>query len=183
VPYLGRWWPTAPISRTAPGHAPMELGPVRGWPVVPGAGLCFATTLKDTGEVQMASAKQASKRSRRSKAVPVLGAAGLSLSLAGGASASTSGLAADITSQNVTPNHEIFLGEEEISDVSLSTFYVFDKENAATPQVGEQVAYVYWRGCGCRGCRCGGCRCGWRACAGCGGCGGCCRSWGRCRWC
>ena len=31
----------------------------------------------------------------------------------------------------------ITLGEEEISDVSLSTFYVFDKENAATTKVGE----------------------------------------------
>ena len=33
----------------------------------------------------------------------------------------------------VTPNigvdHEITLGEEEISDVTLATFYVFDKEN------------------------------------------------------
>ena len=133
------------------------------------------------GELSMARPKQASKRNRRSKAVPVLGAAGLSLSLAGGASASTSGPAADITPPNVSPNHEIFLGEEEITDVSLSTFYAFDKENTLTPQVGEKVAY--WRGCGCRGCRCGACRCGWRRCWGCGGCGGCCRSWGRCRWC
>ena len=87
----------------------------------------------------MARAKQASKRSRRSKAVPVLGAAGLSLSLASGASASTSGPAADVTPQNTSPNHEIFLGDEEISDVSLSTFYVFDKENAAQPKLGEKV--------------------------------------------
>ena len=127
----------------------------------------------------MARAKQASKRKRRSKAVPVLGAAGLSLSLAGGASASTGGIATDISPQNTSPNHEIFLGEEEISDVSLSTFYVFDKENAATPQVGEKVAW----GCRCGGCRCGGCRCGWRGCLGCGGCGGCCWSWGYCRDC
>src|SRR5215831_11616700 len=117
----------------------------------------------------MARAKQASKRSRRSKAVPVLGAAGLSLSLASGASASTSGRAADVTPQNTSPNHEIFLGDEEISDVSLSTFYVFDKENAAQFQLGEKVAAWGCRGCGCRGCRCGGCRCGWRGCLGCGG--------------
>ena len=36
----------------------------------------------------------------------------------------------------LTPNtgdgHEITLGEEEISDVTLATFYVFDKENAGT---------------------------------------------------
>ena len=100
----------------------------------------------------MARTKQASKRNRRSKAVPVLGAAGLSLSLASGASASTSGAAADVSPQNTSPKHQIFLGEEEISDVSLSTFYVFDKENAAQPRVGEKVAW----GCGCRGCRCGG---------------------------
>jgi hypothetical protein len=60
------------------------------------------------------------------------------------------------------PRHEIFLGDEEISDVSLSTFYVFDKENAKL-QLGEKLA---WRGCG--GCPCGGC--GWRGCGGCGCC-------------
>ena len=128
----------------------------------------------------MARTKQASKRNRRSKAVPVLGAAGLSLSLASGVSASTSGPAADVTPQNTSPNHEIFLEEEEISDVNLSTFYVFDHENDATLKAGVKTAY--WRGC-----RCGGyaraCRCGWRACGGCGGCGGCCARWGRCRWC
>jgi hypothetical protein len=114
---------------------------------------------------------------------PVLGAAGLSLSLASGASASTSGAALDVPAQNTSPNREIFLGEEEISDVSLSTFYVFDKENVAQPQLGEKVAQWGCRGCGCRGCRCGGCRCGWRGCWSCGGCGGCCLSWGRCAWC
>ena len=129
----------------------------------------------------MARAKQTSKRNRRSKTVPVLGAAGLSLSLASGASASTGGQVADVTPQNSVPNHEIFLGEEEISDVSLSTFYVFDKENAAQPQLGEKVAWGCR--CGCGGCRCGGCRCGWRGCWGCGGCGGCCWSWGYCRVC
>ena len=127
----------------------------------------------------MARAKQASKRNRRSKAVPVLGAAGLSLSLASGVSASTSGPAADVTPQNTSPNHEIFLGEEEISDVNLSTFYVFDHENDATLKDGLKTAY--WRGCRCGCARA--CRCGWRACGGCGGCGGCCARWGHCRWC
>jgi hypothetical protein len=54
----------------------------------------------------------------------VLGAAGL-LSLAGGASAATAPVA-DLPSQKTAPNHEIILGEEELSDVSLSTFYIFD---------------------------------------------------------
>jgi hypothetical protein len=131
----------------------------------------------------MSQPKQTSKRKRRSKALPALGIAGMSLTLAGGASASTGEAATDVQSQNVSPRHEIFFGEEEISDVSLSTFYVFDKENAK-PQLGEKLA---WRGCGgcrCGGCgrgcgRCGRCGCGWRGCGGCGGC-GCCFSWGRC---
>ena len=133
----------------------------------------------------MSNAKQTPKRKRGAKAVPVLGAAGL-LSLAGGASAATSGApVADLPTQKTAPTHEIILGEEELSDVSLSTFYVFDKESAKS-QLGDKVA---WRGCGgcrcgCGGCRCGGCGCGWRACGGC-GCGGCgcCMRWGRCRIC
>jgi hypothetical protein len=129
----------------------------------------------------MAHAKQASKRKRRSKALPVLGVAGVSLAMAGGASASTANSAADIQSQNTSPRHEIFLGEEEISDVSLSTFYVFDNENTAKPQLGEKIA---WRGCGCRGCG-RGCGCGWRGCHGCYGCYGCawCVSRGGCHYC
>ena len=131
----------------------------------------------------MSNAKHTPKRRSAAKAVPVLGAAGL-LSLAGGASAATSGAQADLPMQKTAPNHEIILGEEELSDVSLSTFYVFDKETAKA-QLGDKVA---WRGCGgcrCGGCRCGvGCRCGWRGCGGC-GCGGCgcCWQWGRCRIC
>jgi hypothetical protein len=100
--------------------------------------------------------------------------------MAGAASAATGGAAvADVPAQNAIPQHQLFLGEEEISDVSLSTFYVFDKENAATTNPGVKTAW----GCRCGGCRCGGCRCGWRGCAGCGGCGGCCFTWGRCRAC
>ena len=34
---------------------------------------------------------------------------------------------------STSQRHEILLGEEEISDVSLATFYVFDKENAGAP--------------------------------------------------
>jgi hypothetical protein len=126
----------------------------------------------------MSNAKHTPKRRSTAKAIPILGAAGL-LSLAGGASAATGGAQlADLPTQKTAPNHEIFLGEEELSDVSLSTFYVFDKESAK-PQLGDKVAW--WRGCG--GCRCGvGCRCGWRGCGGC-RCGGCgCARWGRCRW-
>jgi hypothetical protein len=128
----------------------------------------------------MAKAKQTSKRKRGTKAAPILGAAGLTFSLAGGASAATMPTA-DVSTQATAPNHEITLGEEELSDVSLSTFYVFDKENAAKPALGERYAAGCGHGCGrgcagrgcgrgCGGCH-GGCRCGWRGCAGCGGCG------------
>jgi len=125
--------------------------------------------------------KQASKRKAHKEAVPVVGVAVASLSLAGGASAATAVPSADTPSWN-TALPQIMLSEEEIADVSLGTFYVFDKEYAGTPYIGEKVAQR------CGGCRCGGCRgcgrgCGCR-CGGCGGCGcggcGCCLSWGRC---
>jgi hypothetical protein len=91
----------------------------------------------------MSRTKQTSKRKSRACAVPLLGAAGLSLSLASGAPAATVGPAA----------HEITLGEEEISDVSLATFYVFDKENAGTSWPGLQLAKGgCGHGCG-HGCR------------------------------
>jgi hypothetical protein len=129
--------------------------------------------------------QQASKRKGRKEAVPVVGVVGVSLSLAGGASAATAVPAADTPSRD-TVRPQITLSEEEIADVSLGTFYVFDKEYAGTPYIGEKVA-GRCGGCGrCRGCgrgcgRCGGCARVY-GCGGC-GCGGCCLSWGRCRWC
>jgi hypothetical protein len=119
-----------------------------------------------------------------------LGAAGLSLSLASGASAATGVPAADVPTQNTEVGHEITLGEEEIADVSLATFYVFDKENVGTSRPGVQLAMRGCGGCGChRGC--GGCHRGCGGCAfigigGCGGCGGCgggnCWAWTRFGW-
>ena len=132
----------------------------------------------------MAVTKQASKRKRRKEVVPALGVVGMSLSLASGASAATAGSVSDTPSKDTATGPGFTLSEEEISDVSLGTFYVFDKEDLRAP-LGEQVARGCGRGCGgCRGCR--GCRgCG-RGCGGCGGgCGGCgcCLSWGRCAIC
>jgi hypothetical protein len=92
------------------------------------------------GDRTMSRAKQASKRKRRSKAVPALGAAGLSLALASGASAATSGPAADMLARNTGVCHEITLDEEEIFDVSLATFHVFDKENAGAFRPGVKLA-------------------------------------------
>ena len=73
------------------------------------------------------------------KVVPVLGAAGLSLSLVGGASAAGAQVA-DALTQNSVVSHEITLGEEEIADVNLATFYVFDKENTGPSRHGIRRA-------------------------------------------
>jgi hypothetical protein len=73
----------------------------------------------------MSHGNRNSKRKGRTKAVTVLGVAG-ALSLAGGAS----GAAVGPPSDALTVNTAATLYEEEISDVSLSTFYAFDHENA-----------------------------------------------------
>jgi hypothetical protein len=84
----------------------------------------------------MSRVKQASKRKSRTKAVTVLGVAG-ALSLAGGASGATVGPPGDTFTENAAP---LVIGEEEISDVSLSTFYVFDHENVGAHRPGLQLA-------------------------------------------
>jgi hypothetical protein len=118
----------------------------------------------------MSHGRRTSKRKGQTKAVTVLGVAG-ALSLAGGASGATVGPPGD----TLTANTAITLHEEEISDVSLSTFYVFDHENAGARRPGLQLAQRTRprRGCGsCAGCgSCGGCGGGAGACSN-GGCGG-----------
>jgi hypothetical protein len=90
----------------------------------------------------------------------------MSLALASGASASTGDATTDISS--ISQSREIFLGEEEISDVTLATFYVFDRENTGPPPLAQKLRLARCsRGCG-RGGACGGCG----GCAGCGGGGG-----------
>ena len=104
--------------------------------------------------------KRSSKNKRRSKALPALGFAGVSLSMAGGACASTSEAMANTPPTSQSQSHEIFLGEEEMSDVSLATFYVFDKENAGTPPLAQDLRLAARGGgggrCGGGGGRCGG---------------------------
>src|SRR5690242_2112604 len=91
------------------------------------------------------NSKQTSKAKGRRRAVTAaLGVAG-ALSLAGGASSSTNP-AGDIPTQNTRP---VILAEEEMSDVSLSTFFVFDKENV--PRRGVQLAGHGGGGHGCGG--------------------------------
>jgi hypothetical protein len=125
----------------------------------------------------MPRVKQASKQKRTTKAVAakLLGAAGLGFSLAGSAAASAMPTTDIPQPGNTSPNQRFVLGEEEMADVSLATFHLFDREN---PGGGVQLA----RGCGgcggCRGCGGGGGGCGgFRGCGGggfvgCRGCGG-----------
>jgi hypothetical protein len=129
---------------------------------------CQAFSQKLTEDATMLRVEQASKQKRttRAAAVKVLGAAGLGLSLVGSASASTMPTAGIPQSDNTSPNQRFVLGEEEMADVSLATFHLFDRENVGS---GVQIA---WGGCG--GCGGG---------AGCGGCAGCVDSWGACREC
>src|SRR5262245_65978772 len=93
----------------------------------------------------MAQAKQPSKRKRRSKALPVIGAAGLSLSLASTASAVPGGPAINLSTPGNGDGNQVFLGEEEIADVSLATFYVFDKEDLRSEErrVGKECRYEW----------------------------------------
>ena len=96
----------------------------------------------------MSRSKQTSKGRGRSRVVTALGIAG-ALSLTGGASASNS------ATQNTAP---VILAEEEISDISLATFHVFDKERAGIHRPRARLAMgVGGCGCGCAGC---GCACG-----------------------
>src|SRR6267378_5335421 len=124
---------------------------------------CGAFSQELTEDATMPRVKQASKQKRKTKAAAakVLGAAGLSFSLVGSASASTMPTAGIPQSDNTSPNQRFVLDEEEMVDVSLATFYVFDRENVGS---GVQLA----RGCG--GCGHGGGGCG--GCRGGGGCGG-----------
>jgi hypothetical protein len=102
---------------------------------------------KDTLERQMSKAwrkltmpckAQASKRKASKKAVPVLGVAGFSL-IAGGASTAVAVPTATMPAMNIAPNQELVLSDEEISDVNLATFYVFDKESTL-PEGTVQLA-------------------------------------------
>ena len=93
----------------------------------------------------MSRAKLGSERKCGTKIVPVLWAAGLSLSVAGGASAAGAQVADALTHKAVV-SHEITLGEEEIADVSLATFYVFAKENAGPSRHSDRLACGCWTG-------------------------------------
>jgi hypothetical protein len=95
----------------------------------------------------MAHAKRALMAKRNRNTIALLGTAGLTLALAGGISAAAAAApATDTPTRNAIASHEITLGEEEISDVSLATHYVFDHDNARTVRRGIKFGAG---GCGC----------------------------------
>src|SRR6476646_2632817 len=114
----------------------------------------------------MAKAKQGFKRKRSKTVLPVWAAAGVSLAITGGASANAP--VTEMPSQD--SGKRLLLAEEEVFDVSLGTFYVFDKEREFSPSV--RLAGGRCGGCGGCGAHVGGCG-GWaaRGGSGCGGCG------------
>jgi hypothetical protein len=135
----------------------------------------------------MAQARQGSKKRKPSSkaALHVWATAGASLAIAGNASANTP--AVEVPSG---PGTRIVLAEQEVSDVSLGAFYVFDRETELKPNVRLAAGRCGGCGGGCGGCHaggcggchaggCGGCHagggCGCRigGCGGCRGCGGC----------
>jgi hypothetical protein len=85
---------------------------------------------------------QASKRKHRSKTIPALGAAGLSLTLASEASLAATAPALDTMTRKAGVSHEIILREDEIFDVSLATFYLFDKERAGAFRASGRLIKV-----------------------------------------
>jgi len=87
----------------------------------------------------MSRAKQTSRRKRRIKAVPVLGAAGLSLTLASGASLANPTPSVDTMTRHPRESREIVLHEEEIFDLSLGTFHVFDGERVGPFRPGKRL--------------------------------------------
>jgi hypothetical protein len=90
-----------------------------------------------------------------------LGVAG-ALSLVGGASGAAVNPAGNTPTANTAP---LIAFEEEISDVSLSTFYVFDYENAVTHRPSLQLAQRRGCGGGAGACSNGGCGGGVGACS------------------
>jgi hypothetical protein len=103
----------------------------------------------------MSRLKKSAKRTTRSKAAPVLGIAGMTF--LAGASAALAHPSLDPATDN--PSNKMVLGEEEVSDVTLATFYAVDHEGQGQSRGGTRRIRLAMGACGC----------------GCGGCGGC---WG-----
>jgi hypothetical protein len=93
----------------------------------------------------MSRAKKSTKRKVRSKTMPVLGVAGMTFSLLTGGSAALAHPSLENSSGARSDN--VVLKDEEVSDVSLATFYAFDREDQ-----GRAPRIRLAAGVGCAGC-------------------------------
>jgi hypothetical protein len=90
--------------------------------------------------------REGAQRKRRSKAVPTLGAAGLSFSLAVSASAAIGDT--DPHASASAPAAPQVTEEEQIFEASLAAFRVFDNENIGTPRRRVQPTMISQGACG-----------------------------------
>ena len=88
----------------------------------------------------MPQTKRTAQRKRRSKVVLTLEAAGLSLSLVSSASAAIGGMN---RASSAPASKQLY--EEELCDVSLATFHIFDRETAGTHRGRARLAWSCWR--------------------------------------
>lgn len=117
------------------------IGPVRGM-------FC-----RSSWEASMPRKKRDTKRTGQRKGRLPLGAVGLALSLTGVTSAESSVPASASVEKPARQEMAVDLYEEEVSDVTIASFYVFDKENPGglRPDLRRQHMAA------CRRCRCRGC--------------------------
>ena len=94
----------------------------------------------------MSPTKEAAQQKRRIKAMPVLGAAGLSFSLASGVSATIGSINPD--SAAPVPVAEQMMDEEQISEVSLATFHLFDNECVGPQRPRTRPTMISQGACG-----------------------------------
>jgi hypothetical protein len=94
----------------------------------------------------MPQMKKAARLKPRIKAMPVLGAAGLSLSLASGTSAAIG----DTNSESATTASvaQCVTAEEQVSDISLATFHVPDDESVGPKRSCTRPIMVSQGACG-----------------------------------
>jgi hypothetical protein len=96
--------------------------------------------------------KKSAKRKNPSKAVSLFGVAGMTL--LAGASAAFAHPASDPATDS---SNKLFLGEEEIADVSLATFYAIDHEGQGGGGRATRRIRLALGACGCGCGACGGC--------------------------
>ncbi len=101
----------------------------------------------------MSRPKTSAKRKTRSKAVPALGVAGMTL-LAGASAALAHPAPGQATDSR---SNKLVLSEEEISDVTLATFYAIDHEGQGQGQRATRRIRLAMGACGCGCGACGGC--------------------------